>query len=117
MKDKGIKLTRWILVNGFCGSCGIFAVLYGIEWCENVITFTAGLMYFTLIPIVFSQDIQEKLKKEGSAVPVWIDGVYDVVFMFLFASAGWYWTAGAFALSLSVIQHVYKKDNASKKDS
>lgn len=93
-----MKITRWILVNGIFA----FMLYYApkINWVGNtLVTFIVAMSVIALLGsgVVQIRNTVRKRYQKREGAPLYIDIPYDVVFVAVLLSYGWFFTAFVYA--------------------
>lgn len=88
------------------------AIVNGRDWAENISVFycvVVSLLTFSLLIDDVRSAAVEKVRREGTACPKWMNGVIDMAAIIAIASAGWYWCATLFLAQLLLVTGVVEE--------
>jgi hypothetical protein len=73
----------------------IDALYLGRQWAQNLLLFAVWLFAILSTVAVFSKETQAIINKKGFSVPQSVSMAYDLLFIAVLASYGWFFSAAA----------------------
>jgi hypothetical protein len=96
-KDIAFKLTKYLVQNGLFAYSIYAGVILGVKGWENIAKFIIIAMFIVGVLIFIGRNSVEVLtsyaEKNTRVVPLWIDGVFDLVIGGVLIYNSWLWLA------------------------
>jgi len=103
-----IRSLRWFIGNGAFATCIYLGFVKEIKGAEDVAIFWAWAL--AVISIFLMSDLViNELKKKKPPVPLWLDGIFDIIIVSVFVWFGAIATAIAYLIYFIFLQAAWEK--------